>query len=69
MDDGSGGAAGGEAKPTGPMKLVLSSHPGQAVVLLERVDFHGYGHWLGLGPPEEAATILRPDADGGSLLL
>ena len=71
MDGGgaAGGAVGGEAKPTGPMKLVLSSHPGQAVCLLERVDFMGHGHWLGLGPVEEAATIVRPDAGGGSLLL
>ena len=52
-------------------KLPLASQwalTSAAVCLLERVDFHGHGHWLGLGPPESAATMLRPNADGSLLL-
>ena len=58
---------------TDQVKLTLASHPGKAVVLLERVDFHGYGHWLGVEPVESTpaarvVTARLPDKDGSVFL-
>eukprot|EP01043_Picozoa_sp_COSAG02_P069751 COSAG02_NODE_12084_length_1600_cov_1.514990_1_plen_532_part_11 len=55
------------------VKLTLANHPGMAVVMLERVDFRGYGHWLGIEPVESTpadriVTVALPDKNGSVIL-
>ena len=52
-------------------KLTLSSHPGKALVIEERIEFHGHGWWLSLGPSESALVVRLPppESGGGSILL
>lgn len=48
-----------------PLTLTLASHPGQGLVLLDRIDYHGYGHYLGLGPAHQAVVIGRQNTHSG----
>jgi hypothetical protein len=48
-----------KAALVGPVKLLLKSHPGQGMVRQERIDVGGgWGHFLSLGPANDAATVI-----------